>query len=80
MEHLGAVRAPHFLDHVRAHDHSARAAFLVAHFGERHSIMFLDDAIVMIEQVFGNFRDGARALGVQIGQVLFGHGAIRFHR
>src|SRR6202041_3731240 len=48
MEHLGAVGAPHFLDHVRADNHSARAAFLVANLSQGPAVVFPDDAIVMI--------------------------------
>ena len=72
------IRAAHFLNHVRANDHAARAAFFVAHLGERDAVMFFDDALVMVEQIFRNFGDGARAFRFPIGQFLFGDGALGF--
>ena len=47
------------------------AAFLVANFGECDAVVLLHDAIVMVEQVFRDFRDGKRAFGVQFREFFF---------
>ena len=72
------IRAAHFLNHVRANDHAAGTAFFAAYFGERDAVVFFHDALVMVEQIFGNFRDGARAFRFSIDQFLFGDGALGF--
>ena len=64
---------------MRAHDHPARAAFLVAHFGQRHAVVFLHDAIVVIEYFLGDRGHGTRALDVSLGQFFFGQRPIGFH-
>ena len=44
---------------MRTDAHAAGAAFFVANFGERDAIVLFGDAIVVIEQIFRNFRDDA---------------------
>ena len=56
------------------------AAFFVAHFGESDAAVSFRDAIVVVEQVFGNFGGDARAIGFDQRQVFFGRGFFGFDR
>ena len=71
MKHFFARRAAHGLKHVRADAHTASAALFVTNFRERHVVVFLHDAIVMIHHVFQNLRDRSRAFGVPLGEFFF---------
>ena len=51
-----ATHAAHFLNHVGPDAHAARAAFFLAHLGQRHAVVLLHDSIVMIEQILQKFR------------------------
>src|SRR5580692_9221942 len=78
VKHFVAGRAPHLLKHVRANAHAAGAAFFIAHFGERHVVVLLHDAVVVVHHVFGNFGRGASAFGVSFGQLFFRGGFFLF--
>ena len=71
MEHFAVRAALHLLKHMRPHAHSARGASFVAQFGERDASVFLCDARVVVEEIFGNIGDNGGALSVQRGKVFF---------
>lgn len=57
--------AAHFLKHVRANAHATRSTKFVSHFSERRASVFSSDALVMVEQIFGNRGDGGRAFRLE---------------
>ena len=55
------------------------AHFSSSNFGERDAVVFLHDAIVMIEQVFGDLGDGFGAFGIPVPPDLFPRWLFRFN-
>lgn len=77
MEFLVPVPA-HFLKHVGPDAHAAGAAHFVLDFRERRSSVLARDAIVMIEQILGDGRDGRGAFGFELRAFLFRGCALGF--
>jgi len=78
VEHFVAAEAAHFLKDVGPDAHAARATFFVANFGEGHAVVFAGDALVMIEQVFGDFRHYGGSFGSKFRERLFGGRLVLF--
>jgi len=78
VKHFLGIQAAHFLKDMRADAHAAGGAFLVANFGQRHAVVLFDDAIVVVQQVFGNSGHSAFARCVELCEILFAGGFCGF--